>query len=419
MKLAVLVAALWAAAGVIHAAERGPPPVQQRAVDLVALVSGERLFGMQAAPPSGDKLTFVVQRRWLQKHQPKLYRAAVAGEAERRARAWDDLRRRLTEWRQRRTEPKVLVSFLDRKLREAEAQVMAERDGSQLPPPSQLIVLELPAKLRSSFTQPPAIRRLLKLAWQERLENAEELSAAEIAAKLKAAGIDAEHAQPDLSDRFDPRTQTERQWAAKVAVVEFEILGKPHYQGTGGVLMRGDGDQHRPKVADLVGNLLQDQLGDVLGDLAGEAGGASRPKSDDRRREATEKTLAGAASDGFRGVRVTYLKEELAKHQATVDDRFFARMPDDSWQVIWQKTATLDANQPAKDDGTRLAADPQVAEIMNVVKGLGLDANQELFQTALRFGAVTQDAMQATDRDLVQFLRANSRRLIGPPMSVP
>lgn len=418
MKLAVLVAALWAAAGVIHAAERGPPPVQQRAVDLVALVSGERLFGMQAAPPSGDKLTFVVQRHWLQKHQPKLYRAAVAGEAGRRARAWDDLRRRLTEWRQRRTEPKVLVSFLDRKLREAEAQVKAERDGSQPPPPSQLIVLELPAKVRSSFTQPPAIRRLLKLAWQERLENAEELSAAEIAAKLKAAGIDAEHAQPDLSDRFDPRPQTERQWAAKVAVVEFEILGKPHYQGTGGVLMRGDGDQHRPKVADLVGNLLQDQLGGVLGDLAGEAGGA-QPKPDDRRREASDKALAEAANEGFRGVRVTYLNEKLATHQVTVDDRFFAQMPDGSWQEIWQTMATLDANQAGAEDHARLAADPQVAEIMNVVKGRGLDANQELFQTALRFGAVTQDAMQATDRDLVQFLRANSRRLIGPPLSVP
>ncbi|HEX7448365.1 MAG TPA: hypothetical protein VF306_12510 [Pirellulales bacterium] len=408
--------AVWAIAGVTTAAERGPPPVQQRAVDLVTLVGGERLFGMQAAPPAGEKLLFVVQRQWLQTRQPKLYRAAIAGEAERRKQARQDLRRRLTEWRQRRAEPKVLASFLDRSLREAEAQL----DNPMPPPePSQLIVLELPAaKVRKSYVQSAAARRLLAWAWHERLDNAEELSMADIGQQLKARGIDADRASADLSDRFEIQPQTDRQWAAKVAVVEFEILGQPHYQGTGGVLMRA-GDQQRPKVADLVGSLLQDQLGDVLGDLAGEAGGAARQKPDERRREATDKVLAEAAKDGFRGARVTYLNEELAKHRVAVDDRFFARMPGDSWQEIWQKSAALDAKQADKDDGARLAADPQVAEIMNVVKGLGLDANQELFQTALRFGAVTQEAMQATDRDLVQFLQANSRSLTGPPLLLP
>ncbi|MGH7194577.1 MAG: hypothetical protein ACREJM_13750, partial [Candidatus Saccharimonadales bacterium] len=405
--------------GVLRAAERGPPPVQERAIDVASLVGGERVFGMQAASPTGDKLSFVVQRQWLQKHQPKLYRATIASEDEQRRRAWEELRRRLTEWRGRRTEPKVFVSFLDRSLREVEAQLASRGEAAQPPEPSQLIVLELPkGKIRNCYIQPPAVRRLLQLAWQERLEDAEDLSAKEIGARLKARGIDADRAQPDLSDRFDIQPQTDRQWAAKVAVVEFEILGEPHYQGTGGVLLRDGGDQHRPKVADLVGSLLQDQLGDVLGDLVNDAGGAARPKHD-RQREATDKALAAAASDVFRGVRVTYLAEALANQQVTVDDRFYARMPDDSWQAIWQKSATLDANRADKNDGARLAADPQVAEIMKVVKGLGLDANQDLFQTALRFGAVTQEAMQATDRDIVQFLQANSRRLSGPPLIVP
>lgn len=402
------------------AADRASAPVQKRAVDMAALVGGQRIFGMQAAPPSEGKVVFFVQRQWLRKHQGELYRTATAGEADRRKQAWEQLHQRLLAWRQRRSEPKVFASFLDRSLRAAEAELASQDKAAEPAEPSQFMILELPtAKVRNSYAQPPEVRRLLGLAWQERLDNAEGLSAAEISEQLKARGVDPERAQPDLSDRFDIQPQTDRQWAAKVAVVEFEILGEPHYQGTGGVLVRDGAGQQRPQVGDLVGSLLQDQLGDALGDLLNGAGGAERPKPEDRRRQATDKALATAAADGFRGVRVTYLDQNLANRRVTVDDRFFARMPDDAWQEVWQQTATLDTNRAGKDDDQPLAADPQVAEILKVVKGLGLDTNQDLFKTALRFGAVTQQAMQATDRDVAQFLRMNTRQLTGPPMLVP
>lgn len=405
---------MWAVGALVAAADRPNPPVQQRAVDMAALVGGQRIFGMLASPPGDDKVVFLVQRQWLQTHQRELYHAATAGEDERRKQAWKELQQRLLAWRERRTEPRVFVGFLDRSLREVEAQLASPNKPVE---PSQLLLLELPkAKVRNSYLQPPEVRRLLGLAWQERLENAEDLAVDEISAQLKARGVDVQRAQPDLSDGFDIQPQTDRQWAAKVAVVEFEILGVPHYEGTGGVLVRAGDDQHRPKVGDLVGSLLQDQLGGALGDLLGGAGGVA-PK--DRHREAIDKALASAAADGFRGVRVTYLDQDLANRRVTVDDRFFARMPDDSWQGIWQQSATPDATDASKDDDERLAADPQVAEIMNAVKGLGLDANQDLFKPALRFGAITQQAMQATDREMAQFLLKNTRRLTGPPMVVP
>lgn len=411
---------VWAIGGLAAAADRANTPVQKRAVDLAALVGGQRIFGMLAAPPSDDQLVFFVQRQWLQTHQRELYRVATAGEDDRRQQAWKELRERLLAWRERRKEPKVFVDFLDRSLREVEAQLEAQGKAAEPPEPSQLLVLELPkAKVRNSYLQPPETRRLLGLAWQERLEDAEDLSAAEITEQLQARGIDVERAQPDLSDRLNIQLQTDRQWAAKVAVVEFEILGEPHYEGTGGVLVRAGDDQHRPKVADLVGSLLQDQLGGALGDLLNGAGGAARVTPEDRHREATDKALASAAADGFRGVRVSYLDQDLANRRVTVDDRFFARMPDDSWQEIWRQSSTLDTTGASKDDDERLAADPQVAEIMKVAKGLGLDANQDLFKSALRFGAVTQQAMWATDREMAQFLLTNTRRLIGPPIFVP
>lgn len=411
---------VWTVAALAAAADRANTPVQKRAVDMAVLAGGQRIFGMLAAPPSDDQVVFLVERQWLQTHQRELYRADTAGEDDRRKQAWKDLRQRLLAWRERRTEPKVFVDFLERSLREAESQLASQEKAAEPPEPSQLLMLELPkAKVRNSYLQPPEMRRLLGLAWQERLENTEDLSAAEITKQLKARGVDVERAQPDLSDRLDIQPQTDRQWAAKVAVVEFEILGEPHYQGTGGVLVRAGDDQHRPKVGDLVGELLQDQLGGALGDLLNGADGAARVAPEDRHREATEKALASAAADGFHGVRVSYLDQELANRRVTVDDRFFARMPDDSWQEIWRQSATLDATLASKEEDERLAADPQVAEIMKAVKGLGLDAHQDLFKTALRFGVVTQQAMWATDREMAQFLLTNTRRLIGPPMFVP
>lgn len=417
MRLAIFCLSVWAVGAFAAAADRANTPVQKRAVDMVALVGGQRIFGMLASPPGDDKVVFLVQRQWLQTHQRELYQAATAGEDDRRKQAWTELHQRLLAWRQRRTEPRVFVGFLDRSLREVEAQLALPNKPVE---PSQLLLLELPkAKVRNSYLQPPEVRRLLGLAWQERLENAEDLAVDEISAQLKTRGVDVQRAQLDLSDRFDIQPQTEREWAAKVAVVEFEILGVPHYEGTGGVLVRAGDDQHRPKVGDLVGSLLQDQLGGALGDLLGGAGGAGGVAPKDRHREAIDKALASAAAEGFRGVRVTYLDQDLANRRVTVDDRFFARMPDDSWQDIWQQSATLDATDASKDDDERLAADPQVAEIMKAVKGLGLDANQDLFKSALRFGAITQQAMQATDREMAQFLLRNTRRLTGPPMVVP
>jgi hypothetical protein len=400
----------------------GAPPVavSDRAVDMVALVSGERIMGMFAGPVADGSVTLYVARDWLRKHQPALYRKVTAGEEDRHKDALEKCLERLAGWRDRRTEPKLLNNFIERSIREIEGRLRALDNPDQKSEPSQLLVVELPAAhVKRHFTQPQPVRRLLGLAWEAKLANVEELSAKAIAEELKKQGVDVEHATPDISDRFEIVSPSDRQWAAKVAVVEFEILGKPHFQGTGGVLLRDDGGGARPALTDLLSNLIQDQLGDALGDLLNPQPGAGAPTGAARRQAAVDKALAAARDDKATGVRITYLDQNLQNRQVSVTDTFYARMPDDRWQAIWQQSASV-ALDGAKDlNEDQLAADPQIAEIRKTLQGLGLDANNDLFKTALRFGGATQKAMQATNRDFAEFILAQSRRLIGPPVPVP
>jgi hypothetical protein len=397
-----------------------PVAVSDRAIDMVALVGGERVMGMLAAPVSDGSVTLYVGRDWLKKHQPALYRKAIAGEEDRRKEALQKYLDRLSQWRDRRTEPKLLNNFIQRSIRDVEGRLEALDNADQKTEPSQLVVVELPAvQVKRHFTQAPAVRRLLGLAWEAKLENVEELSAKAIAEELKKQGVDVEHDTPDLSDRFETVSPNDRQWAAKVALIEFEILGKPHYQGTGGVLMRDNGDGARPPLTDLVSGLMQDQLGDALGDLLNPQAGGGANAGPARRQAAIDKALASARDDKATGVRITYLDQSLQNRQVSVTDTFYARMPDDRWEAIWQQSANV-AIDGAKDlNEDQLAADPQIAEIQKTLQGLGLDANNDLFKSALRFGGATRKAMDETNKEFAEFILAQTRRLIGSPVPVP
>ncbi|MGH7135169.1 MAG: hypothetical protein ACREHD_05470, partial [Pirellulales bacterium] len=370
-------------------------------------------------------IAIYAERDWLKKRQPALYRKLAKNEGERRRQALQQYHERLNDWLVRRPEPKLLNDFLKRSLRDVEARLAAgekddgEKDG-EAAEPSQLVIVELPAKqVRRFYAQPPAMRRLLALAWEAHIDGVEELAARKLSERLNEQGVDVEHGEADLSDRFDIVPLSPRQWAAKVALIEFEILGKPRFQGTGGTLLEDDGQGGRPPLAYLVGGLLQDQLGDALGDLLNPQPGGDRPHGDAKQRGAVEKALASAAERKATGVRITYLDQSLANRRVTVTDSFHARMPDGSWQELWRRLVTVATDGGGDEGADELAADPHIAEIMNTLKGLGLDANQDLFKSALRFGSATQKAMSDTERKFAAFLRGHTRRLIGPPVPMP
>jgi len=408
----------WAVVGQHIAA--GAPIVQDRASDMLALVGGERLFGILTGPSHGGNVGIVVDRQWFRKHQADLYRKTVADDDGRRRQVLEQLRVRLTAWRERREEPKLLANFIERSLIQTERKLRALDDEKAPLEPSQLVLVEVPrAQVRKQYVQPEATRRVLALAWQERLPGAEEQTAAALIEQLKTRGIDAARVSPDLSDRLGALAQDERQWAAKVALVEYEILGKPHYVGTGSKLFRDDTGQARPDMTEVLVEQLQDQLGDLLGELLGPNGGAGKPNDENKLKSAVSAAAAEVAAEGLNCLRVSYLSQDPLNHKVTVRGSFLARMPDGAWQPIWEHISTIDATTPRANEEAQLASDPQVEKVLEIAKKFGIDVNDERIRTALRYGVVTEEALHDVNRAFVEFMLSNVRRLDGPPIVVP
>lgn len=401
-------------------AARPTATVQDRTVDMLALVGGERLFGMLVAAPASGEVKMLLRRDWLRKHAPNVYRQATAGEDERRQKAWETLQERLAAWRERRDEPKLLASFLDRSIAETAARVRDLKNENTRPEPAPLLLISLPVRqVRKHYQQPPDRRRLLGLAWEAGIAEAEQLPAGKLSAELKDRQIDVERARPDLSDLIGILPLDDRQWAAKMALAEYAVLGKPRFQGAGGTLVREDSEQGKPAMSALIAEMAKSQLTNVLDDLLEPGGSNAAARKNEQRKQALDRATQEADAAELIGARITQLDQDIERHRVTVEDSFWAKMPDGSWQVTWQTASTIDAAQAKPGEEQQLEQDPQVAEALKLVKSLGLSIDPQQLQAAMRHGVATQAALQAVDAEFGEYLLANTRRLDGPPLLLP
>ena len=379
-------------------------PVTQRAVDVVSLKSGERLLGVILAEPRGGGLKILVRREWLRANLPAFYRELDREGAARERATLEQLRERVGLWQERRQEPKTLAVFLDLELKRIEEQL---RMVGKVPPEDapDLLVIDVSAgQLLRHYAQPPDRRQILALAWEHRLANPEDKTAIALSRELESGGVDVATALPDLSDRVAVCAQDDREWAARVALTEYAYLRKPHFQGTGDLLLRADEEADRPDASVVLTKLLQEQL----------AGLVDPAKTKTRSSKPDEAALKTAASADFTGVRITQLEQDLTSPRVVVQDRLLARMPDGSWRAIWQHREAADTAKARPDADDAIAADPQIAKALDLLKQLGLDPDRNAIGLALRHGAATKEAQQAAEQRFEEFLRHVTRSLDAP-----
>jgi hypothetical protein len=405
---------VWAA----PATAKEPVPLIQRACDMLAETGGERLLGIRLDDGQSDTARLLVRRAWLKAKAPKSYDKIAAAEREAGRKSLERLIDRLERWRERRSDDKALAGFLDRQIAATRKQLekldQPPDDGARRQE-TELLFVELPRDaVRRQQVQSPQRRALLALAWQHGIADAEEISASELVKRLKAAKVDPA-LPPDLSDRVPPMEMDDRQWSAKVALVEYSLLGKPHYQGTPSQLFDSAEDQ-RPGLDQLLAGLggagpsIEDLLKLAGGDLDALDGPDDAPPSDN----AADEVLRKAAEAETPGVRITQLSQDAERGTVTVRGRFMARMPDGGWQAVWDITVEADANRPRPETEKEVAADPQVSEALEGLKKLGLAGGDALVAKAIRHGAATLEAQRALDKQFSEFLLRSTRRLDGP-----
>ena len=388
--------------------------VNQQAADLVVLKDGTRLWGAVVARDRDGALTVAVQRDWLRKHAAGFYAAAAREEQRRIAEAPAKRLQRIRDWLKQRAGEKDLAPFLKSEL----ARLEEVRPKPQATSASQLMLVVVPGKdVKGGFRQPAAHRQVLLLAWRERLIDVERRRAADLAKKLRQTpGVSKTPGvwPVDLSDRLpNSGFESDAQWAARKAVVEFDRLKRLRFQGTGDVLVRAGGDSTKPvDLSQLFASLLQAQLNQVLREALGNGVAPRRKKSDD----ALQQAIKTAEAEHVAGFRVTRVKPDLNAKRVTVEERFVARLPGGTWETVWSHRETLDASQKRPDVEQRIKNDDRVKQALALVKRLGLGANDDQLETAIRFGAATQVAQQKAEEKFDDFRNRTSRRLDAPPL---
>ncbi|NQV26174.1 MAG: hypothetical protein HQ518_17605 [Rhodopirellula sp.] len=391
-------------------------------VDLVTLGSGERLRGAFTGLDADGNVTMAVQRDWLKKTRPEMYDDVTRDEMVEAKQAMTELRTRIQTWLSENPKPNALVTFLEVELERVDARLAKFDDAVAGDVGSQFVLLKFQRRdVKYSFAQSPENRRIALLAWRERFENVETREAADLEKQLRDRGIDPAADIPDLAGRLPATRQDDNEWAARRAIIEYELAGKLDFQGIGKALVRTDDGAAKVGIEqllpELLPQLLQDQLGGQLADLLQEPGtkpqqGSAKSTSD------FSGPIREAERDGRKGFRVTTVDLNLQQKRANVETRFLAKLPNGKWETIWSHKASSDPSKPRPDIQRQIENDPQVAEALKLAKSLGLGAGGQL-ETAMNFGSATMEAQKAADQAFFRFLDANVNRLDGPRLSWP
>jgi hypothetical protein len=386
----------------------------QLCVDVVTLHDARELRGSVLERRQDGSLSIAVQRDWLQAHEPALSAEHNEREQQQRRAAYETLVARIRTWLEARAADQELAATLRQELEGYERIIAAPvpADAGNVPA-SQFAVIECAAKtVRRVLIQPPRRKQAGLAAFQARLPDVEQTPLPRLEKLLRDHDPDWQRSPVDLSDRLPPAAeQSEREWAARQALYEYAFRQRIDFQGTGDAVFRTDPKAERPPIAELIAGALQGDLAKQLSGLLSDPSLRRGPA--DRGPSWFDKATETATREHVPGFRVTRLEHDLPRRQVTVDCRFLARMPDGTWESVWQHREAADASKPRKDLETRIKDDPQVADALKVAKSLGLDANVDM---TLRFAAATMEAQQTADDRFFAFRDRYTQRLDGPPL---
>ncbi len=399
LRIAVILVAVTSSA---HAADR-------LAGDHITLRSGSKLRGV-LFEQSDKSVTLLVSAKWLSTTNAKLHQSSQPQTVAAHKAGLEQAVRRLTD------EPlpagdAAVTAFLKQQLEDAQAELDKADDFEP-----EFFWLTLPTKdVARVEAATPEHRQLAAWAWAEGLDRAESRSVEDLSRDLKARNVSPIGWPLPFIERLPAREQTDNEWAARRALVEYALGSRLDFQGTGDVLARTGKEAQAdagPLLVELLKQQLQSQFGDLLGDRPAKNGRDNAAKS-----ESLAKAIQTADTEKRNGFRVTRLDLAIELQQATVTTQFVARLADGSWRTVFQHTERADAKQVRPEIEKRIQDDPQVKKVLELTRQLGVAGDGQI-QQAIRFGAATMTAQQSCDREFAAFRDVYLPSLVRPTLSV-
>ena len=362
-----------------------------------------------------------VRRDWLKAEDPERLQLADASLAESSPRAWRRLLERIDDWKKTLKPDSPLRTVVDLE-RKRVADLLKSVEGGGRVPATRFLVLVIPRKEISALMVQPVVRKQVALvSWVEDLKRVETRSVEDLTAELMKAGLDPATAGAESLWRELPVVEDDdRTWRIRRVLKSCQLADPLHFQGTGGLLLaanqkKGGGGLDQPvdakMIGDLVGQLLGGGLGGDLGKLLEQLGGRAKPRSGDSLLSAARRAEA-AGRDAFR---VTRFRHDVTGRRTTVTSEFLVKVDRGEWVLAWQESRTIEV-RARPDASKRIERDPRVQGVLKLVKALGLDGGDRAIETAIQFGAATQEGQQRLDSGFLKFRDRYSHRLDGPPL---
>ncbi len=379
------------------------------AVDVVTLRGGHALRGGIAWQNPKGPLTMALSLDWFRGVNAELATSTLADNLQQRQMAWIQTRNRITERLKSASDPPPMIFFLKQELDRIN-QLLGDQNATQ---PDFVWLDVSPKTILKVAKATPDQQRIALFAWEERLAHVETRDAASLKTELINKGIKIQGPLPDLSVRLPARPQEDREWEARMAVVEYALSKPLDFQGMGQTLARiEEGKAVNP--GEVLSNLFQQQLGALLNDLASGNRPQTKPSRDS---EWLKPATREAELSKYRGFRVTRLEIDATFSHTTVESRFVVQLPDGTWQTVWKWSATEAGTTARPEFEAQIEQDPRIKSALETLKLLGL-MDAAAMQQAIRMGAGTMAAQQETKTRFAEFCDRYLRRLDGPPLPI-
>lgn len=390
-------------------AQSKPAANARLAVDVVSLKSGRALRGAIVWRQPNGTTTLAVSTKWLKESNSKQAATILAENLEQRKLAWARTADRINDQLKTVGDAPGLSFFLKQELARLKQLVATPPEDEP-----KFLWVDLPPEQVSKLTPvSPEQRAIAMFSWNEGLKQVESREATSLARELKDKGIKLDGPTPDLSDEMPARLQSDAEWAARMAVVEYAIVKPIDFQGMGETVVR-TGDGQPIDLGKILPKLIDQQLGSLLKDLSLDGRPAAKAAVDSDWLKPAIREAEAAKSTGFR---VTRLELAAGNARVTVETRFVAQLTPGHWETVWQGSLSEDATKPRPQAEQQIESDPQLKPALETLKTIGLvDGN--LFKQAIRTGAATMAAQNAADGLFAEFRDRYSRRLDGPPLPV-
>lgn len=370
-------------------------------VEVLTFKKGGELKGLALGKTKSGDLVFAVQRSWLKKNFPDQYETFLSDEKVTSKATQDDLSRRMQLWIEESQKGNKSRAWLN--LLQDELKIIQEKN----PQNQQIYLFEIKAvDVKKYSPVQPAVKQLLMVSWQERLEDVENKSAPELSLELLKSKIDWQKEKIYLADRLPPmRVEDEIDWSIRKALFAYKCQEGIHLQGTGDFLV-DKSDNKGNGFAGIFQGVTQSILGDAIKELG-------LVQNQPRQVSWPEQAAKIGNEKRVIALRVTRVVPELNAGKMTVEDTMLTKLPNGNWLPVWNSKLSGDATQVRPQAEGQIKNDPNVGAMLRQIEGFGL-GNQ--LNQALRAGAATLELQAQSEVGFAEFLRLTSKRLDGPPI---